>query len=74
MGYDLDEVYSFEFKKNNLKKLFVRWKAKLPYPLEVDFPRQMLKINYNNQDMIKVGPFGLFETKKKKVKVLDLSQ
>ena len=73
VGFYLDQVYSFEFKKDDLRKLFVRWTAHLPYPLEKDFSRQLMKITYKGKEMIKVGPFGIYESKNKKAKVLDLS-
>ncbi len=73
VSYDRDQVYAFEFK-NKLKKIFIRWTANLPEVLDVDFDRQLKLVFFEEDTMIKVGPFGLYESKNKKVAIVDLRE
>ena len=73
VSYDLKKVYALEFKNNDLTEFFIRWKANLPYALDVDFERQLQLVSHQGREVIKVGNFGIYE-KNNKAKVVDLSQ
>jgi hypothetical protein len=70
VGYDLDKVYCFDFKDNELDQIYIRWSARLPQGLPADFNPRMKLIEKDEQVMIQIENYGIFEKKHRKPKVV----
>jgi hypothetical protein len=72
VSFDRDQIFALDFHPRKKRKVKVRWRVSLPKVLAPDFDRRLQVVDFDDQTFVKVGPYGLREKSRRRIKIIDL--